>query len=405
MGNDDDSANAADDCGNGLTVICQENSASAPWGWDQGSDYSGQIWYEPAELGNNHFTFSDTFDSPTTCASSLYTNRTVINMCLLSADTTIPDVSGPSTYQYTVGDTGNSLSFTLGDTHPGLYNTTMDGVLYNSTKSWTNGSVSIAIDNLGVGSHTLIIYVYDSENNTQSKSVSIDVLQLPDTTLPDISGPSTYQYTVGNTGNSLSFTLGDKNPGVYNTTMNGGLYNSTKTWTNGSLSINVDGLGVGIHTLIIYIYDLEGNQQSHTVNIEVLPILEPDTASPDITGPTNYQYIVDETENILVLTIGDINPNVYDVLLDGKIYLNDIAWINGTISITIDGLGIGTYILEVVVYDMESNFVKHTISITVEDIEMTSTPTTTSPVTPTTIPISASETSTISSTTGMQSSV
>ena len=86
-----------------------------------------------------------------------------------------------------------------------------------------------------------------------SDSVNVTINGIPDNTSPVFLNnvPDT-GYTVGTTGHTIIWIVGDKNPLVYNATIDGAPYVSTDTWINGSILVNVDGLPVGIYEITIY---------------------------------------------------------------------------------------------------------------------------------------------------------
>jgi hypothetical protein len=184
-------------------------------------------------------------------------------------DTTLPDVSNPSDISYTEGSTANFIIWTVGDQNPGVYNVTKDGTLYVSDTSWSNGTISISVDGLAVGTYTFVITVYDTSGNSNTDTVIVGVSPVVDSTPPDLDSPADVSYTEGSTANFIIWTVGDQNPGGYSVTKDGTLYVSDTSWSNGTISINVDGLAVGTYTFIITVYDASGNSNTDTVTVSV----------------------------------------------------------------------------------------------------------------------------------------
>ena len=50
------------------------------------------------------------------------------------------------------------------------------------------------------------------------------------------------------------WTVGDMNPDMYNITIDGVL-NTTGDWTNGTITIDIDGWAVGVYTVMLNISD------------------------------------------------------------------------------------------------------------------------------------------------------
>ncbi|MHA2335199.1 MAG: hypothetical protein ACXAEU_24425, partial [Candidatus Hodarchaeales archaeon] len=110
-------------------------------------------------------------------------------------DTTLPDVSNPSDISYTEGSTANFIIWTVGDQNPGVYNVTKDGTLYVSDTSWSNGTISINVDGLAVGTYTFIITVYDASGGTTTTSSTTTSSSVPTTTTTTTSQSTTPIFT------------------------------------------------------------------------------------------------------------------------------------------------------------------------------------------------------------------
>ena len=200
-----------------------------------------------------------------------------------------PDLSSPTDITYEESSTGNEIIWTVGDVNPDVYNILLDGSEHTSNTSWTNGTITINIDGLSIGTYTFTIYIYDVDNNMASDTVVVTVFR--ETTPPDISSPPDITYQDGSTGNQIVWALSDANPDVYNITLDGSLHTSSTTWTLGTITINIDGLTVGVHTFVIYVYDVAGNMASDTVLVTVTAIPSsssaPSSSTPNDTPSGN----------------------------------------------------------------------------------------------------------------------
>ena len=99
------------------------------------------------------------------------------------------------------------------------------------------------VDGLSVGVHQYNMTVYDGAGNFVNDTVFVTVI---DTISPTISNPSNITYESGTTGNTIDWTAGDVHPDIYNITRNGTLV-ETNTWSNGTISYNIDNLPVGTY--------------------------------------------------------------------------------------------------------------------------------------------------------------
>jgi hypothetical protein len=359
-------------------------------------------------------------------------------------DTTLPDLSCPTDVYYVEGTTGNSFQCVIGDKYPDKYNVTLDGTPHVANTAWINGTIDIPIDELLEGNHTAIITVYDWDGNSRSSTIIIviiesiylgvdspfdltyivgttghvitwtpvisyflgDVLNVTldgvviiswvgftddpininvdglevgsheltitmtlgsefviDTVIvtvieiitPNLNSPDDTSYLEGSTGNVIIWTVGDKYPDMYNVTLNGELY-VIDNWVNGSIVVVIDGLVEGSYTFIIAIYDESGNVAVDEVNVNVIGIGQViDVITPELNSPEDISYREGSTGNVIIWTAGDNNPGIYSVTLSGEVYVTDTNWVNGSISVVVDGLDEGSHTFIIAVYDISGN--------------------------------------------------
>jgi parallel beta-helix repeat protein len=90
---------------------------------------------------------------------------------------------------------------------------------------------------------------------------------------PSINHPSDLNYTVGTIGHSVTFEASDDHPSYYLVLKNNSIF-ATAPWDGGTITINVDGLQVGVYEFKIIVYDSFGNTATDTFIVTVYP---PDT--------------------------------------------------------------------------------------------------------------------------------
>ncbi|MCY3414927.1 MAG: BspA family leucine-rich repeat surface protein [Candidatus Heimdallarchaeota archaeon] len=325
---------------NGIEVL-------APSSWT-----AGTINFDIDGLTLGIYNISIYFDD----TSGNYANATVFVEVI---DTTIPDITHPDFLEYEHATTGNQAIWYVGDANPGEYNVTLDGALYVSNTLWINGSVSVDIDNLDVGSYELIIYLYDTTDN-----VVIDVLTISvvDTITPEVSSPENVYYEQTTTGNTISWTVSDLNPHKYKIIKNGTIYNSTNSWTSGVVSTSIDELTVGVYNFTIYLNDTSGNYAVDTVLVFVY-----DNTAPYLSNPDDLIYEQATYGHEIEWDIGDPNAGEFYILLNGSIYNSTQSWSTGIISTKVNDLSLGTYNFTIVVSDSENNWLTDTVIIDVID--------------------------------------
>ncbi len=123
-----------------------------------------------------------------------------------------------------------------------------------------------------------VVYVEQSSNivyffNIPGQMEAILLETTIDFLNPSVSDVADFEYTVGETGNIISWDATDMNPGTYIINEDGvevdtGIWNSTTP-----IVINVDDLSAGTYVYRIVVMDLAGNIAEDTVTVTVNPII------------------------------------------------------------------------------------------------------------------------------------
>ncbi|NVM01527.1 MAG: hypothetical protein HWN67_04295 [Candidatus Helarchaeota archaeon] len=184
--------------------------------------------------------------------------------------------------------------------------------------------------------------------------------------------PSDISYELGDTGYSISWNWTSLIPDIYVIT-NNTVEVASGSWTSGSLiTISVDGLPIGTYTFICTVNDTTGNSASDTVIVTVS-----DSTPPTISAPADIPYELGDTGYSISWTANDLAPNLY-VITNNTVEVASGAWTSGVpITISVDGLPIGTYTFVCTVNDTTGNSASDTVIVTVND---TAPPTITSPL-------------------------
>jgi hypothetical protein len=202
----------------------------------------------------------------------------------------------------------------------------------------------------------------DSEGDIGDFSNYRTLYLILDVNPPTMNNPSDVSYEQGTTGNSITWTPADSNPYWYNITLNGILTSHDDSWLGGNIVMNINGLALGTHTVICYVYDLEGLVASDIVEVEVTT-----TAPPTIDDVLDFDYEEGSTGNSISWHPSDANPDYYSITRDG-IIIDDGSWLGGDISINIDGLAYSVYTYVCFVNDTEGQSASDSVVITVTDI-------------------------------------
>jgi hypothetical protein len=103
-----------------------------------------------------------------------------------------------------------------------------------------------------------------------SSNASIGLFKI-DTSSPTITGQDAFSIESGTTGNIVSWTPADANPGSYVVYMNGSIFKSNSSWTASSvIDLPIDGLEPGTYNFTIVLADAAGKLISHSVVVTVV---------------------------------------------------------------------------------------------------------------------------------------
>ena len=104
----------------------------------------------------------------------------------------------------------------------------------------------------------------------------------PDTTVPYVNQPSDLEYEEGSTGHSITWVPYDEYPSKYEVYRDSDLI-ELGSWNGSEISINVDGLVLGVHNYTLVVFDRRGNSASDTILV---------TVSMITTSTTTLNYIL-----------------------------------------------------------------------------------------------------------------
>lgn len=317
---------------------------------DNGNDNGFGYWDDGASTGNSWDDYSGvgTYTvGGTGGAIDRYPQKYMV---------TEPIINTPMDVYYAEGSEGNVIVWRPFDNALKDWQVTIDGSLWSSG-SWNFHNITVNVDGLRYGTHTVVVTVRDTELNTVTDTVLVHVY---DDTPPVVHGPANQWLFVDATGQIINWQVSDLNPATYTLTVDGNSF-STGSWTTGTLSINVDGINaVGEHTLVLTVYDVDGNSAQDSLVVQVIR----DNVSPTIQQADNVTYIEGTTGNYVSWNANDEYPDSYEVMFNGTT-VADGSWGGSHIVINVDRLAPGTYEYTLTVYDMSGNSATSAVNVTV----------------------------------------
>ncbi len=294
------------------------------------------------------------------------------------------DMEGVNLYwEPNIPDSTDTINVTV-YTHM-LYSSGVDDVIISvniAEGGWTNYTIT---DNVFLSSeNTLENYFYEIAPQTDGTNISIQAFvnitnnwntslvmdihvvdSIPvdcpvDGTSPTLDSPDDIVYVFGTTGNSIAWTAFDKNPGDYEVFRNESYYDSG-LWGALPISIDIDGIAIGVHTFNLTVADTSGNIAYDVVEVEVL-----DSTILVVNSPADIEYELGNTGHNITWIVSGPDQNNFTVFLDAVEYLN--GDLNGSdIVVDVDGLSIGLHIFEIIALDDYDNFVEDSVNVTVFD--------------------------------------
>jgi len=265
---------------------------------------------------------------------------------LLAANTTVTALAdGYSMYVPVAGYENNTKTITI--------NTT-----YNSAGVLNKSSFEYGAD---------ILYTYEL---VASSSDGVD---------PVVTSPSDFLVYYDYSGENITWTATDANPGNYTIKHNGVEVVATTPWTSGtSVVYNItDGLAIGNHTFEINFKDSYLNSMIDGVKLTVFVT---DDDDPVLTStPSDLTDIdIGDTYQEFSWTATDNYPSTYTIKRNGTVVVTATAWTSGTpITYVVDWALhyiIGTTTYEIILSDLNGNTVSDNVTMTVNPIPTTTTP-------------------------------
>ena len=163
-----------------------------------------------------------------------------------------------------MGTTGYRINWIIGDYHPDTYQLYVNSDLVDSG-TWINGTIIWDVDSYTSGIYQVTLIVLDSAQHNATDTVSVTVATAA---APILSTPADLTYEEGTTGHLLNWEVGDRSPDTYTIYMNSNQV-ETGTWTNGTLSWNVDNFASGTYNMTIEVWDAAQHHVFDTVWVTV----------------------------------------------------------------------------------------------------------------------------------------
>lgn len=180
---------------------------------------------------------------------------------------------------------------------------------------------------------------------------------------PDIVSPGDKDFLQGPSNITITWTVTDEHPQEIKLYINS-VVNKTVTWTTSpyNFTYNATNFGLGRYTMRLVVKDKNSNQAENTITLRIY-----ENVTPVVQGPENLEYYFTQTGHSLRWNVTDEHMHKY------VIRRNDAMVTNGSLSsdspfvaISVDGLGIGTYVYSFTANDTSGNQATNNVTVTVK---------------------------------------
>jgi parallel beta-helix repeat protein len=301
----------------------------------------------------------------------------IVSVSSPALDITAPVILSPDPLEYEEGSTGHNLIWNITDNHPYAYR-----IAINETERiycpWHGENITFNVDGLTIGIWMVNLTVWDLSGNFTTSIVYVTVIpEAPDLIAPSINRPADLIIAENMTG-VIVWEVSDEHPGVYIIYRNNTEIYTSDSWTNGIIQYPFSSLTLGTWEFTLTIWDQAGNSISSIARVIVLPSSAFDFDRPEIPQMDDLVIIFGSSNNSVQLRLFDQHPSSYSIFLNGTEVIHNV-WIspNVQVNFSLDGLGIGIYLINLTAWDLFGNTESRVFYVTVSGD--TSPPTISSP--------------------------
>ena len=257
------------------------------------------------------------------------------------------------------------IYWNVSDFHPANFELYQNGSRIDFG-SWNSGQLSANLTGLSYAIYNFTMVIWDESGHTALDTVFV---QIVDGATIIISSPSDISanertnvdiswdvfgyelsYRVFMDGNNVPFTIG-----------------------NNIITISLTYLVYGEHNVTITVTNQLGNSVSDTVIVTVS-----DITSPTINSPPNIY--MNEGDNVDLAWSGvDLHPDYYEIYQDGVLTQTDTWTAHILILADLSSLQFGTYNYTIVIWDEQGNWISDSVMVTVYEVTISETRTTSLP--------------------------
>ncbi|MHA2254153.1 MAG: hypothetical protein ACXAD7_27645, partial [Candidatus Kariarchaeaceae archaeon] len=176
-----------------------------------------------------------------------------------------------------------------------------------------------------------------------------------------------YNYEFGSPDNELSWNFTDSHPNSYeiihNSTLNGGSTINGGWDSENNITLDIDGLEVGVYAFNILVYDENTNYSNYTIIVSVSPNVLPEFEAI----PNDTEYEESSIGNFLTWNVSDSFPDYFEFYRNGSFIVNGTWTSLVNITLSIDGFLYGVHNFTLYVFDKTGANISDSVLVTVYD--------------------------------------
>ncbi|MHA2432671.1 MAG: hypothetical protein ACXADO_05505, partial [Candidatus Thorarchaeota archaeon] len=179
-----------------------------------------------------------------------------------------PVVEGPEDTEFYFTETGHTLSWNVTDEFPDNYIITRNGEDFASGEVNPDSPVvTVGLEGLAIGQHIFTFLVYDTSGNNATDDVVVTVKG--DDVVPVITyAPADFQVSQGLATVIRNWTATDDFKAEYTIVVDG-ITVVESDWNSETIEFDFSSLSVGVHEVVLTVYDIGGNSATSTVTVSV----------------------------------------------------------------------------------------------------------------------------------------
>jgi parallel beta-helix repeat protein len=269
-----------------------------------------------------------------------------------------PTINSPADFSMDISEEGNCIEWNPRDSDPLNYTVYLNGEKLAWGK-WNSSEemIAVVLEGLEHGIHNYTIVVMDEDYDRVSDTVYVTITE---SVAPILDSPEDIACSEFSSGNSIIWTPSDAHPFWQRVYRNGSI-RRTEEWNGSEITVDVDGLTLGLWNYTVQVEDVDGNTAQDVVMVTVF-----DGTPPTLDRPNDVLLEEGTTDYTVTWNPIDHHPESYVITRNG-VTIASGSWnsTNEIISVFLGDYLAGEYNLTLIVTDIGGNSASDSVQVTV----------------------------------------